>query len=140
MRCTTLGCADVRHGGGNTTGRSARLCKLARPRGYPCAGQCRPSTLEFAVELRSLERQYRDLLEVVAQANNTIAAREQTLKDVLRYLAATIAGFGGAVCLGPADLMAIKDKQLVCEIDPVSDSVTWRLIDKPVEDQLGCQP
>ena len=52
----------------NTTGQSAKPCRSARPHRYRGTGQCTPSTLESAVELRLSEKRAGRLEDVVGPA------------------------------------------------------------------------
>ena len=56
------------HDAGNTTGRSAKPCKSARPHRHRGVGRCTPSTLESAVELRLGEKRAGRLEDVVGPA------------------------------------------------------------------------
>ena len=52
----------------NTTGQSAKPCRSARPHRYHGGGQCTPSTLESAVELRLGEKRAGRLEDVIGPA------------------------------------------------------------------------
>lgn len=52
----------------NTTGQSAKPCRSARPHRYPGTGQCTPSTLESAVQLRLCEKRAGRLEDVAGPA------------------------------------------------------------------------
>ena len=56
------------HGASNTTGRSAKPCKSARPHRHRGVGRCTPSTLEPAVELRLGEKRAGRLEDVIGPA------------------------------------------------------------------------
>ena len=56
------------HGASNTTGRSAKPCKSARPHRYRGVGRCTPSTLESEVELRLGEKRAGRLKDVIGPA------------------------------------------------------------------------
>jgi len=56
------------HGASNTTGRSAKPCKSARPHRHRGVGRCTPSTLESAVELRLGEKRAGRLEDVIGRA------------------------------------------------------------------------
>ena len=68
VHCTTPGCVGVLHGGGNTTGQSARPYRLARPRGYRDACLQNPLKLEFAVELRLGKKSTGQLEDLIGPA------------------------------------------------------------------------
>src|SRR5690606_4933734 len=66
--------APAPHAGGNPTGRSARLCRSARPR--TCHGACArtPASLEPAVELRLGEKRTGQLQDLVGTAQFLVLA------------------------------------------------------------------
>ena len=68
------GCAAGQHGGGSTTGQSARPCRSARPRKRPGSGRCRPSGLESAVELRLGKKRAGRLEDLIGPAQFLVLA------------------------------------------------------------------